>query len=133
MKALISMLALSVPVSACAPSVPSVQALSPAARQASAEVAGQVRRCYRSPRVPSVGRGIVIRLLVRYGADGMLVGLPLLVWQQGVTPESQPYAGRMTEAAKLAVVRCNPIRLPQGLGARRPSDFYLTFSPQLKA
>jgi hypothetical protein len=59
----------------------------------------------------------------------MLVGLPLLVWQQGVTPESQPYAGRMTEAARLAVIHCSPIRLPPELGKGRASDFYLTFSP----
>ncbi|HEX9946768.1 MAG TPA: hypothetical protein VGA98_04430 [Allosphingosinicella sp.] len=133
MKAVIPMLALPALLSACAPQAPRVEALSPAAVRASAEVAEQVRRCYRHPRVPSVGRGISTRLLVRYTADGELVGLPLLVWQQGVSPESQPYAGRMTEAAKQAVLRCNPVRLPQEAGASRGSDFYLTFSPRRSA
>ncbi len=131
MKALIPIM-LPMLLSACAgPSTP-VPAKSPAARFASAEIAGQVRRCYRSPRVPSVGRRIVTRLLVRYGPDGMMVGLPILVWQQGVTPESRPYAGRMIEAARLAVIRCNPIRLPSALSRRRAREFYLTFSPQMR-
>lgn len=126
-------MALPMLLSACVEPQARVQASSPAVRLASAEVAHQVRRCYRSPRVPSVGRGIVVRLLVRYGPEGLLVGLPILVGQQGVTPENQAYAGRMTEAAKLAVVRCSPICLPAGLGKRQPSEFYLTFSRQMSA
>ncbi|HEU0097912.1 MAG TPA: hypothetical protein VFQ67_03970 [Allosphingosinicella sp.] len=132
MKAFVPLMALAM-ICACAkPSVP-VPARSPAARLASAEVAGQVRRCYRSPRIPSAGKRIVTHLLVRYSADGMLVGLPLLIGQEGLTPESRPYAGRMIEAAKLAVVRCNPVRLPAPLDRRRSSVFYLTFSPQMMA
>ena len=133
MKAFASLMALSLLAAACAePSAP-VPVRSPPAQLASTEVARQVRRCYRSPRVPSVGRRIVTRLLVRYGPDGALVGLPILVGQQGVTIESRPYAARMTEAAKLAVVRCNPIRLPPAPGKRRAVYFYLTFSPQMRA
>jgi hypothetical protein len=133
MKAVIPMLALPALLSACAGQAPRVEALSPAAVQASVQVAEQVRRCYRNPRVPSAGRGISTRLLVRYTADGVLVGLPLLVWQQGLSPEARPWAGRMTEAAKQAVIRCNPVRLPQEMGKRRGSDFYLTFSPRRSA
>ena len=117
---------------ACAgPSTP-VAVRSPAAQLASAEVARQVRRCYRSPRVPSAGRRIVTRLLVRYGPDGTLIGLPILIGQQGVTSESRPYAARMTEAAKAAVIRCDPMRLPPP-ERRRAVYFYLTFSPQMRA
>jgi hypothetical protein len=133
MKALVWISVLPALLSACARQSPRVEALSPSALRISAEVAEQVRRCYRSPRVPSVARGISTRLLVRYTADGALVGLPLLIWQQGISPESQPYAGRMTEAAKSAVMRCNPVRLPTATGKRRGSDFYLTFSPQRSA
>ena len=110
-----------------------MEAVSPSAIRVSAQVAEQVRRCYRSPRVPSAGKAISTRLLVRYTADGVLVGLPLLVSQQGVVPEALPYAGRMTEAAKQAVLRCNPIRLPQEASRRRGSDFLLTFSPRRSA
>lgn len=127
------MMLLPMALSACAEPAATMKARSPAALRASADVASQVRRCYRGPRVPSAGKRIVTRLLVRYGPDGALLGLPLLVGQEGVTAESRPYAGRMSEAAKLAVVRCNPIRLPPSLGKGRASDFFLTFSPQMRA
>jgi hypothetical protein len=133
MKAVIPALALSLLLSACARPSVRVEERSPASLRVSAEVAEQVRRCYRAPRVPSSGRAIVTRLLVRYTADGTLVGLPLLVWQQGITPQTQPYAVRMTEAATLAVIRCSPVRLPPETGKRRGSDFFLTFSPRRSA
>jgi hypothetical protein len=133
MKAGRSMLALSMLLTACVEPSTRVRAQSPAALAASAEVAEQVRRCYRAPRVPPAGRGIVIRLLVRYGPDGILVGLPVLVAQQGLIPESRPYAARMTEAARLAIIRCSPVRLPAELSKRRWTDFYLTFSPGRRA
>ncbi len=132
MKALIPIL-LVMPLSACARPSGGERPPSPATLHASAQVAEQVRRCYRAPRVPSAGRGIATRLFVRYGRDGMLVGLPVPVSQQGVTPESRPYAGRMIEAAKLAIIRCSPIRLPPALAERSSSAFYLTFSPRRQA
>lgn len=133
MKAVLLSSALPILLCACASQGPKVEAASPTAIRASAQVAEQVRRCYRNPRVPSAGRGISTRLLVRYTADGALVGLPLLVSQQGVSPEARPYAGRMTEAAKQAVIRCSPVRLPQEAGKPRGSDFFLTFSPRRSA
>jgi hypothetical protein len=134
MKAFISVLALSTLVSACAGPADRVQAHSAAAAQAmSAAVAEQIRRCYRAPRVPSLGRNIVTRLFARYTAEGSLVGLPLLVSQQGLTTENRLYASRMAEAAKVAILRCSPVRLPQEAGQRRGSDFLLTFSPNRSA
>jgi hypothetical protein len=133
MKAFIVTLALSILLPACAPPAARVQALSAVARRASAEVAGQIRRCYREPRIPSVGRSIVTRLLVRYGSDGMLVGLPVLIAQEGTRPNNLPYAGKMAEAAKLAVIRCSPVRLSPELRERGGSEFYLTFSPGMRA
>jgi hypothetical protein len=133
MKALLPLPALSLLLSACAEPSAQVGAQSPASLAASAAVAQQVRRCYRTPRVPSSGRNIVTRLFARYTADGMLVGLPLLVSQQGLDAESRPYASRMAEAAKVAVLRCSPVRLPPDSGKRRGSDFLLTFSPRRSA
>jgi hypothetical protein len=133
MKAPVSMLALPMLISACAGPSMQVEATSPAALARSAAVAEQVRRCYRRPGVPSVGRHIVTRLLARYGPDGALIGLPLVVGQQGVRPENRHYAGRMAEAARLAVTRCNPVRLPPEKGKPRGSDFFLTFSPGMRA
>ena len=133
MRAVLPFLPLPMLLAACAgPSAP-VAVRSPEAMRASAAVAEQIRRCYRSPRVPSAGRSIVTRLFARYGPDGKLVGLPLFVSQQGVTAESLPYAGRMTEAARLAVIRCSPIRLPAETGKGRATGFVLTFSPRRRA
>jgi hypothetical protein len=129
MKAIVPLALLALPLSACTQPSGSVRPPSPASLAASAAVAEQVRRCYRAPRVPSSGRNIVTRLFARYTADGLLVGLPLLVSQQGLTSESKPYASRMAEAARLAVLRCSRVRLPQEAGSRRGSDFLLTFSP----
>ncbi|HEX8125427.1 MAG TPA: hypothetical protein VF548_07590 [Allosphingosinicella sp.] len=132
MKALLPLLALPALLPGCAGPA-AVDAVSLADTQASAAVAAQVRRCYRDPRVPSSGRSIVTRLFARYTAEGMLVGVPLLVSQQGLGPENQPYASRMAEAAKVAVMRCSPVSFPQEAGKKRASDFLLTFSPRRSA
>jgi hypothetical protein len=91
--------------------------------------ARHVRRCYRAPRVSSQARQIVTRVRVRLSQDGQLVGLPILLWQSGVTPANRPFAGRMGEAAIEAVLRCTPIHLPPALHARGWNVFDLTFSP----
>jgi len=44
--------------------------------------AGQVKRCYRSPRIPSVGRQIVTHLRVRYSIDGRLEEAPRFLSQE---------------------------------------------------
>jgi hypothetical protein len=92
--------------------------------------ADQVRRCYRQPRVPAAGKRIVTRLRVRFAVDGRLVDTPLLVSQQGVTPENSPYAESMAEAATMAVIRCAPLRLPPELHHGGWDSFDLTFSPR---
>ncbi|HEX8482037.1 MAG TPA: hypothetical protein VF650_09060 [Allosphingosinicella sp.] len=129
MKAVIPILALPALLCACASPTSRTAARSQLDLRVSAQIAQQVRRCYRAPRIPSAARAIVTRLLVRYGPDGVPVGLPLLVGQQGVTPETRPFAVRMTEAARLAVLHCSPVRLPAEKGNEGTSDFYLTFSP----
>lgn len=98
-----------------------------------AMAAAQIQRCYRTPRVPREGRQITVVLRVRYGIDGMLTGLPELVTQRGVSPDNQPYATRMTEAATLAVIRCAPLRLPPETYQGGWDEFELTFSPRAVA
>jgi hypothetical protein len=95
--------------------------------------AAQVQRCYRTPRVPGEGKRITVVLRARYGTDGMLIGLPELVEQRGVTPDNQVYAQRMTEAATIAVIRCTPIKLPPDLYQGGWEDLLLTFSPRAVA
>ena len=96
-------------------------------------VAAQVRRCYRSPRISSSGRQIVTRLAVRFNADGSLVGLPAIVSQSGITPQNESEAGRMAEAASLAVIRCSPLRLPPEHYGLVWHSVELTFSRSVRA
>ncbi len=94
------------------------------------QAADQVRRCYRAPRVSSDVRQIVTTLRVRFAPDGSLAGLPQLLSQQGVTPETGPFASRMAEAATLAVIACAPIRLPAEVHTGGWEELEFTFSPQ---
>lgn len=115
---------------ATAPQHPRVD---PRVTEAIGLVAAQVQRCYRTPRVPGEGKRITVVLRVRYGPDGMLIGIPELVEQRGVTPGNQLYAQRMTEAATLAVIRCTPVKLPPDLYPGGWDDILLTFSPRAVA
>lgn len=99
-------------------------------RESVSAAASQVKRCYRAPRVASAGKQIVTRLLVRFAPDGSLAGMPELVSQGGITPANAPYAARMAEAARLAVLRCTPLRLPAEAYLRGWSEFEITFSPR---
>ena len=101
-------------------------------REAVQDAAAQVKRCYRTPRVASSGKQISTRLLVRYRKDGGLSGLPVVLAQGGVTPDNSAYAGKMAEAAGLAVIRCAPVRLPEDLYEEGWSTLELTFSPSAR-
>ena len=92
--------------------------------------ADQVRRCYRSPRVPHEARQIVTVLLVRYGADGMLTATPQIAAQRGIGPDTLPYAAAMAQAAIAAVMRCVPLSLPTEYHGGGWDEFELTFSPR---
>jgi hypothetical protein len=97
-----------------------------------ASTARQVRRCYRSPRVASVGRQIVTKLRVRYAPDGSLIGMPVVLSQSGVTPVNRSYAAKMAEAASLAVIRCAPIHVPDALARYPWNELELLFSPRMQ-
>jgi hypothetical protein len=101
--------------------------------QVSQSAADQVRRCYRSPRVASSGRQISTRIRVTYRIDGGLAQMPVVVSQSGVTPANQPYAGKMAEAAGMAVIRCSPVTLPPELYERGWKVVDLTFSHTARA
>jgi len=102
------------------------------AAKVTADAAAQVKRCYRAPKVLGEGRLITTRLHVRYAADGMIIGLPRIVSQSGVTPGNQLFADEMAQAAIASVVRCSPLRLPPELYEFGWNDFELTFSPALR-
>jgi hypothetical protein len=112
---------------------PAARADPRATAQVLASAAAQVRRCYRAPRVASAGKQIVTRLRIRLNQDGTLVGLPSVVSQSHVTPDNQPFAGRMAEAAILATIRCAPLRLPPEDYQIVWQEFDLSFSPAGRA
>lgn len=91
--------------------------------------AGQVKRCYRAPRLTREARQIVTRLRVRYLPDGQLADVPELLSQSGITPRNRVHAPAMAEAAMVAVVRCSPLTLPPELYQAGWNEFDLTFSP----
>ncbi len=97
--------------------------------RATQQAADQVKRCYRHPKVSRAARMIATTLHVRYAVDGTLIGLPEVVGQSGVTDETAVQAALMAEAARLAVIRCQPISLPPELYQRGWDDFELTFRP----
>ena len=115
------------------PDIPAAQLDAGEVERAVAAAAKQVRRCYRAPRIGSLGRSIVTRLRVRYAADGSLIGLPLLVSQSGITPANQIFAPHMARAATEAVIRCSPITLPSKLHDGGWSEIDLTFGPRALA
>ena len=92
--------------------------------------AGQVKRCYRSPKIARSARQITTRLRVSYAPDGQLASLPVLVAQAGVTDANRAHAAAMAEAAMLAVVRCSPLDLPRELYQAGWDEFELTFAPR---
>ncbi len=100
-----------------------------AASRVLVSAAMQIKRCYRSPPIAREARQITTRLRVRYAQDGTLAQMPLVVTQDGITPENQPFAARMAEAAIQAVIRCAPLRLPADEYDRIWREFELTFSP----
>lgn len=110
---------------------PQDMAVAPAAvAGAASQAADQIKRCYRSPRVASIGKQISTRIRVKFQPDGNLADIPIVVAQSGVTPDNRAYAAKMAEAAGLAVIRCLPIKLPPELYANGWNELDFTFSPR---
>ena len=101
-----------------------------AVEAAVSSAAEQIRHCYRSPPVSSRARQIVTRLHLRVTPQGELADLPQIVFQTGVTPETEAYAPTMAQAAIAAVMRCAPLRLPQEVYQGGWDEFDVTFSPR---
>lgn len=72
---------------------------------------------------------IVTTLRMRYKSDGSLIGAPELVRQTGLTDDNRRYARQIEDAARRAVVRCSPVRLPAELYEGGWDDIGLNFIP----
>jgi len=77
-------------------------------------IAAQVRPCYQIPTGGAGSERIVSVLDLRMGRDGS-VSSAAVVGHLGVTPDNQSYVQQMDDAAKRAVLRCAPLRLPADL------------------
>jgi len=119
---------LTLPAAACAGS-DAIRIAPAEIRDFETSTSQQIQPCYRSPKITGAARTISTRLRVRYGPDGALIGVPELISQIGVTETNRLYAERMAEAARVAVIRCAPVRIPPAFSTYRINEIDLTFSP----
>lgn len=95
----------------------------PATGQISAQAAAglaqairqQVQPCWNPPAGGEDVAKLVTILRIQFRKDGTVVGQPQVTDQAGVTGNNQSYARQHGEAAKRAVLRCQPLQLPADL------------------
>lgn len=80
-----------------------------------AAIAAQVKPCYVVPSGGTDATSIVTVLNLRLNKDGTVAGQPTVKDHGGVTPANQSYVRQMDDAARRAVLRCSPLRLPPEL------------------
>jgi outer membrane biosynthesis protein TonB len=80
-----------------------------------AAIAAQVRPCYVVPAGGTDATSIITVLNLRLNKDGTVAGQPTVREHGGITPANQSYVRQMDDAARRAVLRCSPLRLPPDL------------------
>lgn len=95
-----------------------------------AAIAAQVRPCYVVPAGGTDAGNIVTVLRLRFKPDGSIATAPTISEQSGVTEANQAYARQMGEAARRAVLRCSPLRLPAELYEGGWEDIEFIFNPR---
>lgn len=95
-----------------------------------AAIAAQVKPCYSIPAGGTDAERIVTVLRLRFNQDGSVATAPAVVEHNGVTEANQPYVRQMDDAAKRAVLRCAPLRLPPQLYAGGWEDIVFNFRPE---
>jgi outer membrane biosynthesis protein TonB len=80
-----------------------------------AAIAAQVKPCYVVPAGGTDATSIVTVLNLRFNKDGSVSSQPVVKDHGGVTSANQPYVRQMDDAARRAVLRCSPLRLPPDL------------------
>jgi outer membrane biosynthesis protein TonB len=96
-----------------------------------AAIAAQVRPCYVVPAGGTDSADIVTVLRLRFNTDGTTATAPTVVEQSGVSGANQAYARQMADAAKRAVLRCSPLRLPADLYEGGWEDIEFVFNPRM--
>jgi len=95
-----------------------------------AAIRAQVSPCYNVPSGGTDAQQIVTTLRLRFNRDGSTVGTPSVVDHQGITSTNQGYVRQMDEAAKRAVLRCAPLKLPPDLYEGGWEDITFDFKPE---
>ena len=96
-----------------------------------AAIAAQVKPCYVVPAGGTDAGNIITVLRLRFKPDGSTATAPTITDQSGVTGSNQAYARQMGEAARRAVLRCSPLRLPAELYEGGWEDIEFVFNPMM--
>ena len=96
-----------------------------------AAIAAQVKPCYVVPAGGTDSGNIITVLRLRFNPDGSVSTAPRIAEQSGVTESNQAYARQIGEAARRAVLRCSPLRLPAELYEGGWEDIEFVFNPRL--
>ena len=96
-----------------------------------AAIAAQVKPCYVVPAGGTDSGNIITVLRLRFNPDGSVSTEPRIAEQSGVTESNQAYARQIGEAARRAVLRCSPLRLPAELYEGGWEDIEFVFNPRL--
>jgi outer membrane biosynthesis protein TonB len=96
-----------------------------------AAIAAQVKPCYVVPSGGTDSGNIVTVLRLRFKPDGSTATPPAIVEQNGVGDSNRAYAQQMGDAAKRAVLRCSPLRLPAELYKGGWEDIEFVFNPRM--
>lgn len=75
----------------------------------------QVQPCWNPPAGGADVSRLVTTLRLQFRRDGTVIGQPQVTEQTGVSGDNQAYARQHAEAAKRAVLRCQPLQLPADL------------------
>ena len=78
-------------------------------------IRAQVQPCWNPPAGGADVSKLVTTLRLQFRKDGTVIGQPQVAGQNGVSGENQAYARQHAEAAKRAVLRCQPLQLPPDL------------------
>ena len=95
-----------------------------------AAIRAQVKPCYNVPLGGAGAERIVTSLRLRFNRDGSVIGTPAIVDHSGVTDENQGYLRQMDDAARRAVLRCSPLKLPLELYQGGWEDIIFDFRPE---
>lgn len=92
-------------------------------------IASQVKPCYTIPTGGTDALSIISKVRMRLKPDGSIAVAPEVVGNTGVTPANQAYVQQMNEAARRALQRCAPYKLPAEYYEGGWEDLVFNFRP----